>query len=86
MKKLPEIQKNGAMRESIGELENIKQLLLKEKESKSDLEKRLKVRNGLFFSTHNKGLIDDIHVFSRTEIRIRTKQKIINSRWSGYLI
>ena len=49
MKKLPEIQKNGAMRESIGELENIKQLLLKEKESKSDLEKRLKVRNGLFF-------------------------------------
>jgi len=45
MKKLPEIQKNGAMRESIGELENIKQMLLKQKESKSDLEKRLKDRD-----------------------------------------
>lgn len=41
IKNLPDIQKNGAARESIGELEKIKQLLIKEKELKSDLDKKL---------------------------------------------
>merc|ERR1712098_184911 len=41
IKNLPDIQKNGALRESIGELEKIKQLLIKEKELKSDLDKKL---------------------------------------------